>query len=486
MTSRRLSSRRPSSAALALGLAVLAPALLGGGCRCKEDTLAPVVFDDFGDNGPVDLARVLAPPWQAPTVTQLDNGALLHWLVEPNNPGFHVRVLMPTSIHADKLGAAGSAAAVQALEIRLAARLRRIEDANYDLDHRAGRIEFAVHGRDRDAALLLTAVADTLADAGDPKLLAVAQGKVVAKHREADASALAGAGLISELFDYRLEHEYASKSDLVELSRARLERAWSLLSDPRHCLVVVHSGRTTEQLAEPLALLGSRWKVGVLTGGKPNATTRLHAEPPKKTPQTWLFGESAAPLHVIPGTPDRRGRAVIMFGRVIPTQSPETRALARISQRLLQEELDARLIVAGPISVLAVRVHVSAGDPLGAITDAIDRMQAMAGKAQPEPRIHQAADLWLGARMVEASLAGEDWTALWSESIDLAREDREIFTALARESRAMLELDPEQIRAFQAQWLDPRGGEAGWVWVASGLTPELQAKLATKVELVEL
>jgi hypothetical protein len=470
--------------AFVLGLAVLAPALFGGGCACKKDTLAPITFDDVGASGPIDPSRVLAPPWTTPTVTQLDNGALVHWLVEPGDPAFHLRVLMPTSIHADKLGAAGTSAALEALELRLSARLRRIEDANYDLRSRAGRVEFAVHGRDRDAALLITAVAETLADAGDPKLLAVAQGKVVAKHREADASALAAAGLISVLLDYRLTHEYASKQDLVELNRARLERSWTLLSDPRHCLVVVHSGRSPEQLAEPVALLGDRWKVGVLGSGKPTATLRVHADAPKKQAQTWLFGETPAPLHVLPAPSTRNGRPVIMFGRLIPTATVEARTLARISQRLLQEELDIRLIVAGPISVLAVRVPVGGSDPLVEVTGAIERMQAMAGKAQPERRIRQAADLWLGARMVEASASGEDWTALWSESIDLAQEDREIFAALAREAKTMLELDPEQVRTFQAKWLDPSGGEPGWVWVASGLSADMQTKLAAKVELV--
>jgi hypothetical protein len=473
--------------ALLLGLAVLAPALLGGGCACRKDTLAPIVFDDVGSSGPIDPSRVLAPPWQAPTITQLDNGALVHWLIEPGDPAFHLRVLMPTSVHVDKLGAAGTSAAVEALELRLAARLRRIEDAHYDVRSRAGRVEFAVHGRDRDAAALITAVADSLADAGDPKLLAVAQGKVVAKHREADASALAAAGLISVLLDLRLGHEYASKQDLVELNRTRLERSWTLLTDPRHCLVVVHSGRTPEQLAEAVALLGTRWKVGVLGSGKPAATMRLHAEPPKKKqPQTTLLAENPAPLHLLPGKSDARGRAVIMFGRLIPTATAEARTLARLSQRLLQEEIDARLIVAGPISVLAVRVPVGGSDPLAELTGVIERMQAMATKAQPEPRIRQAADLWLGARMVDASASGEDWTALWSESIDLAQEDREIFAALAREAKIMLELDPEQVRAFHAQWLDPRGGEPGWVWVASGLTPDMRTKLAATTELIDL
>ena len=138
---------------------------------------------------------MLAPPWQPPLVAQLENGAVLHWLREPGNPAFHVRVLLPTSIHADKLSAAATTTVVEALELRLSARLRRITDAELEIRSSPGRIEVAIHGRDADAEALLDALSATLADAGDPKLLAVAQGKVLARHRDADPSTLAAAGL---------------------------------------------------------------------------------------------------------------------------------------------------------------------------------------------------------------------------------------------------------------------------------------------------
>lgn len=477
--------RRGHHRLLILLIACALVSSVAGGCRCNKETLAPVEFEDGSDRAPVDPGSVLAPPWQPPRVAQLDNGAMLHWLRELDNPAFHVRVLLPTSIDADKLGAAATAAVIEAIDLRLAARLRRIGDTKLDIGSRPGRIEIALHGRDADAEALLEALADTLADAGDPKLLTVAQGKVLARHREADASTLAAAGLIAELLGHPLAHEYASKQDLVDLSKIKLERAWSMLVDPRDALIIVHSGRDPEDetVSAAVARLGSRWKGG-LGAGKPSVTVRLREEPPKKRPDTYLLTETrAAPMLLLAGEHGRGDRGIVMLGRVIPTPTIEERSLARISQRLMQEELDARLLVAGPISVLAVRVRVSAADPIGSITRVLDRMRAFGAEPQPGNRIDQAANLWLGARVVEASLAGEDWTALWSESIDLASNDREIFVALARDAQSMLELEPEQVREYMAKWFDPKAGEPGWVMVGANIDDGSRAKLAAVIEL---
>jgi hypothetical protein len=489
-----VSERRPRAArrrAQLLTIVALVGGLVGG-CRCRQETLAPVVFGD-GDRTPIDPNSVLAPPWEPPLVAILDNGAMLHWLHEPQNPAFHVRVLLPTSLDADKLGAAAIAVAIEALELRLAGRLRRFGDAESDIRSRPGRVEIALHGRDSDAGALLEVLAETLADAGDPKLLAVAQGKVLARHREAEASAVAAAGLVSELLGHGVEHEYASKQDLVDLNKNRLERSWSLLTNPRNALVVVHSGSELEDEAMRAAItrLGSRWKApfglgGAGFGANKVVTTRLRKEPPKKAPDTYLLTETkAAPMRMFRGHPERGNRAVVMLGRLIPTATPEQRTLARISQRLMQEEFDVRLLVAGPVALLAVRVRVSSSDPVRSLEHIIERMQAFTTEAQPRNRIEQAANLWLGARVVEASLAGEDWTSLWSESIDLAGEDREIFSAIASDAQTMLELEPEQVREFMAQWFDPQGGEPGWVWVAAGIDANFEGKLGARIRLFE-
>jgi hypothetical protein len=486
MTPSRFSPSRLGLLGVALGFALV------GGCRCKEETLAPVVFDQGGDNADVDPNSVLAPPWQPPVVAQLDNGALLHWLREDENSAFHVRVLLPTAVDADKLSAAATASALEAIELRLGPRLRRLPDARLELRSRPGRVEVAVHGRDADAEALIDALAETFADAGHPKLLAVAQGKVLARHREGGPSALATAALASTLLEHPLTNEYASKSDLVELSKNRLEKGWSLLTDPRHAVVLVHARRDPEDelMRDALERLGTRWKgpLGFGSGkGKTTVTARLRAEPPEEVRDTFLLtAEKGASLQTHPGKPERGNRAVIMMGRLIPTATIEERTLARISQRLLQEELDVRLLVAGPVSLLAIKVRVSPTDPIGSLKNIVERMRAFFAITQPRNRVEQAAKLWLGARVVEASLTGEDWTSLWSESIDLAGEDREIYVALARDAKAMLEVQPEQIQAYMAKWFDPQGGEPGWVWVAAGVDDNFRTKLDATLELEEI
>ena len=484
-SNRALASRRRARLVVAASLI----GALAGGCRCRQETLAPVVFEEGSDRAPIDPASVLAPPWTPPLVAQLDNDAILHWLREPQSSAFHARVLLPTSINADRLSAAAITSVIEALELRLEARLRRIKASALDIRSRPGRIEIAIHGRDADAEALLEALANTFADAGDPRLLAIAQGKVLARHREAEASARAAAGLVSVLLDHPLEHEYASKQDLADLSKNRLDRAWSLITDPRDALVVIHSGRDPQDpaMTAAVARLGSRWKPPIGFGsGKDAVTQRLRENPPKRTPDTYLLTETrAAPMRVLGGEPEHGDRAVVMLGRLIPTATNEQRTLARISQRIMQERLDARLIVAGPVSLLAVRVRVPRKDPVASLARIIERMQAFSAEPQPGTRIDQAASLWLGARVVQASLSGEDWTSLWSESIDLAGKDREIFAALARDAQTMLELEPEQVHAYMAKWFDPQAGEPGWVWVGAGIDDDFRAKLATGIKLYQ-
>ncbi|MCA9682950.1 MAG: hypothetical protein KC457_12185 [Myxococcales bacterium] len=487
-----MSTRQPSLWRTRLILATcLVGAGGGGGCSCKQETLPPVVFEE-GDRQSVDPTRVLAPPWQAPAISQLDNGALLYWLHEPDNPAFHLRLLLPTTIHGDKLDAAGTAVALTALEQRLQARLRRISDSSLDLRSRPGRVEVAVHGRDRDAEALIAAVADSLADAGSPKLLAMAQGKVVAGQGRTQPEVLATAGLVSRLLDQPLEQEFTDEQQVAALSKGRLEKAWSLLTDPRDAVVLIHSGREPGQESAALAAarMGVRWKAPIGIGsGQPTITERLrHNIHERRKPLTTrlLTEQEPAAMLLLPNPNPGHGgeRGEVVLGRLIATPTAEDRTMARLCQRILQEELDARLIHAGPVSLFAVRVRISGDDPVASLAYAIDRMRAYAGETQPRNRIEQAATLWLGARMVEASLNGEDWTSLWSDSIDLAGEDREIFSALAREAQSMLEVDPEALQAYFGRWFDPKAGEPGWTWVAAGVDDALAASLGQRIELV--
>ena len=71
------------------------------------------------------------------------------------------------------------------------------------------------------------------------------------------------------------------------------------------------------------------------------------------------------------------------------------------------------------------------------------------------------------------------------DSIDLASEDREIFVALARDAQTMLSLEPAAVQDFMLEWLNPQGGEPGWVWTAAGVDQNFATKLRAGLVLVE-
>jgi hypothetical protein len=250
--------------------------------------------------------------------------------------------------------------------------------------------------------------------------------------------------------------------------------------------------------------LAARWrqKVSLLPGNdgraEPSAVARLRAAKPPGGTGKHLSKAPLAPLQRVesPG----RGRTVLMIGRAIPTGTARERSLARLAQRRLQEEFDARLVVSGAWSLLTVQLGIGGGKPklvqdLLEGTDPPKDKEAEAAPPDPATRrlrreltairtftrarpttqdLFQVAQLWLGARMVAASIRGEDWTALWSDSLDLASDDGEIAAALARDAQAMLAATPEQIVAWQQRWLDFSTSEPGWAWVLVGQEADLQ------------
>ena len=166
------------------------------------------------------------------------------------------------------------------------------------------------------------------------------------------------------------------------------------------------------------------------------------------------------------------------IGRVIPTPGAKDRALARIAQRLIAQDADLRLVIAGPISVLILRARVSARDPRASVAKTVQKLEGYATQPFTSARLQQAARLWLGARVVSASLQGEDWTVLYSEALDLANDDKDARTSLARDARFMLETTPEELLAFTSKWFAPKSGEAGWGWSIAGADEDTLSQLA--------
>lgn len=456
-------------------VAALATVTAIGGCRHKE-RLAPVEFAAEEGAGGIDAESSLAPAWPPPVRADLDNGAIVQWLHEPHTPAFHLRLLVPTgSSHDDDASSAASTAVVAtALRLELLRRVRRY-GGSVDVESRPGRVEIAVHGLDDDAERILAALTQVVSDRKPARVLAQAQGKALAAHQPADPSARAAAALIAALVGVDASRERVDKQSLVALDADALERAWERMLDPREVVIVVHAGRPATALAEPISKLAGTWTARGRRSSESSVLTRLRRDAKPKRPKTRVLADPAAPLIVADRQSD--GRAVVMLGRVIPTPGPRDRAQARLVQRMLQEELDARLLIAGDVALFSLRVSLSKGDPAKSVEKALDRLDRFASTEHQPQRMRQAAHLWLGARVVEASLSGEDWTALWSEAIDLSTSDDEIVAALARDAAAMLDADKKAIREWQEKWIRPRGGEPGWVWVASGVDDDTLAKL---------
>jgi hypothetical protein len=306
---------------------------------------------------------------------------------------------------------------------------------------------------------------------------------VVSQHREVDASALAAAALVAQLLDLELSHELATRDDLVAVSVDQLARTWATLIDPRDAVLVVHSARAPEALADAVDELVEAWRGKGLRSGRQGTVARLRGPKPPDAPPLRLVQEEEklAPLTVVPG--GRGKRPIVMLGRVIPTPDPQSRARVRLAQRVLQEKLDARVLISGDVAVFALRFRLSSSRPGESLRRELERLMEYEEEGLRADRVKLAARLWLGARVVAASLDGEDWTALWSASIDLAGSDQAIPDALARDALAMLTTTPEQLGELMRAWLMPHTGEPGWRWVVAGLDAETADALAKEVKL---
>ena len=493
-------------------LSVLLLALAALGCRKREPPKVEI-FDETATPAQTEALGSLAPPWPAPERVVLANGLLVHWLHEADSPAVHLRLVLPT--HGLKAAHQGAPALVAAralvLELEaLAARPATADGpprlASY-AELRAGidRVEVVLHGVAGETVPALTGLADALA--ADPtRALASARKTLLGELRPLDTEAVATSELLAALRGDKPERERIDRAAVQALDDAVLLDAWKDLTDPREALLIVHApGRLADPAITPATTdLATRWrqKVSLLAVGDgraaPEALARLR---PDKTPGgtgKTLVKAPLAPLKRV--DPPGRGRAVLVIGRAVPTGSARDRSLARLAQRRLQEQFDARLTISGPWAALTLHIPLTgkpkpAADPLEGTDPPKEAKEAEEAAADPVTRrlrreltqirsfarlrpttqdLFQVAQLWLGARMVAASVDGEDWTALWSDSLDLAGADGEIAAALARDAQAMLAATPEQIVAWQQRWLDFSTSEPGWAWVLVGPEAEVQ------------
>ncbi|MEZ4384819.1 MAG: hypothetical protein R3A79_26045 [Nannocystaceae bacterium] len=489
-------------------LAGAATSLAAGACKRKEMPKVEL-FDEDGTPPETEAISALAPPWPPAERAVLSNDLLVHWLTEEGSPAAHIRVLLPT--HGDKIAPGAAAVVAEAVAIEWRRWTARY-GTTVDLAARVDRLEVAVHGPDLKFDAILAALGRVVA-LGDPAgLLERAQVTVAAGlPGGTDGDTLALTALVGLLSGRDPARERLTREFVEGLSADDLADAWRELLDPKRVMLAVHAGRPVRE--EAVARLAKVWTRGLLGGlgkGSEEAMTRLRPasaardEAERGAPQGRLLrGASVAPIQLLETSPGDRGGTFLLLGRVLPLADPRERAVARLAQRLLQEELDARLTIVGDRGLFVVRTPIRKTAPKDdddkGKEKRRDKDKDKEGPSDPRARnvaafvdgylefirarhsrnrLAQAAELWLGARMVQASLTGEDWTALWSESIDLAASDGEIAGALARDAQAMLAITPEELAEWSATWLDVAKGTPGWAWIAASSEPDIGPALA--------
>lgn len=498
------------------GAALSLPAI-----ACKRRDMPKVeLVDEDGTPPETEAISALAPPWPPAERVVLGNDLLVHWLAEEGSPALHLRVLLPTHGLDDELapGAAAVVAEALALELR---RFSQRYGTTVELVSRVDRFEVAVHGLDSKTVAIIAALSRVLALDKPEALLLRARDAVAAGLPAVDAEMLVLTSLVGLLEGRDQGRDRLSKEGIASLEVEALVDAWRLVLDPRRAMFVVHAGRSVEESA--MTRLAKAWtRGGILSGfGKAKGKAHDRLRPARagkgKDKQRGdgpmsayrLRGAPAAPLHFIQLSPGTAGGALLVFGRILPLPTVADRARARLAQRLFQEELDARLTIVGDRGLWVVKVPIrghskaSKGkktkvvdknkrgrdkskdneenlpkDPRAAhLVKKLDQAREFIRTRAPRLRLAQAAELWLGARMVQASLTGEDWTALWSESIDLCLSEGEIGGALARDAQAMLAVEPEELAEFTRRWLDYDYGQPGWAWVAASKEPDMAKAL---------
>ncbi|MEM7152254.1 MAG: hypothetical protein AAF799_05395 [Myxococcota bacterium] len=465
------------SARSRFGRAALALAVVAGlgACKRSKAPLVEEVWDEAPASGQAEALGSLAPPWSAPTRAVLDSGLITFWLHEPDAPATHLRVLLPVGDRPELQSAAVVAVLETHLQQSLATRARS-QGISVETRSAPDRIEIVLHSATADTSRALSTLGRVLAARSPSSGLETARAEVAGRlEGEPTADERATAALAATLLGRRSSAQQATAKAVTELSRDALLEGWEQLVDPRRAVLVVHSGHEASLYRAALRKLADGWRG---RGRRPvldSAIARLRTASEPSSAPGRLLAEPATPMHIVPGP---EGSPVVMIGRVVPTRSAADRSLARLAQRVLQEELDARLVIRGDHGLFMLRVPLSGREPEQTVTEAIDALTSLATTRQPQQRLFQAAQLWLGARMVQASLDGEDWTASWSDAIDLAEDDDAIVGALARDARSMLEPDPEALQQWLRQWLDPRSSEPGWRWLVAGASDRQTRRLA--------
>jgi hypothetical protein len=478
-------------------------AIHGTACKPRE-TLAPIDMSVAPPDGRIaaDAERMT---WRGITPSSFshDSGAIVVTLHEPEARIGHVRFILPTRTPAglggdSSLDAAPTWVVATALEDEWR---RKLVDWDSDATspsgrtkprgtvaaiHRPDRVELVVEVANVDVPRVLAIWGDIVAMRRPQTLLSRAQGRAVATSTRPSLELLAVSHAVVMLWGDPIETAIATREDLEALTPAALEKVWTALLDPRHAVVVVHTAHEATVIEDASASWSAQWKSRGLGIGRRSEAQKsaLRRVLPERS-------DTARPEHLMAVPPltlraveirdaERRESPQVVVARVVPTPTARDRALLRLGQRILQEEMDLRVVFAGARAIVVARLPLSSTQPGRSLVEGAARWRNVLEGPMTVERLDTAARLWIGARWVHASLHGEDATATWSEAMDLATSDEGIASALDEDTAAMLAIDVDEWTTFARRWLDPSKGEPGWVGVVAGAN---EAQLAALSEV---
>lgn len=452
------------------------------GCKRNKEAVVPEIWDEAPVPERAEALGKLAPPWPAPARGTLDSGLLTYWLHDPGATQAHVRLMLPDH-DTDPLPALVVRALVGTLRKQVRRGMGRV-GARVSQSRRAGRAELALSGPTDALPRMASALALPLsrgpkANRGLGPALLQARARAARDGEARTALDVATATTVGALLGASLDSQRIDASRAEAYDADVLLDAWARLLDPRRCALVIHAAQAPDDLPRLLAGF-DRW-TGVGRRDAPaSSLKRLRWAPKDVGALGHLMTDGGAPL-LLPAE-KAAGTAHLVMGCRLDTASVNDRASARLAQRLIGESQDARLALAGPTGVFTVSTSVSDKSVESRAQSLVESLAAMGRNRSPSQRLFTAAQLWLGARVVQASLEGEDWTALWSESMDLANAEADIPRALAADAAAMLSIEPDPLAAWIADNLDPRLGKTGWAWALAGATDKMQRALSRMTE----
>lgn len=436
-------------------------------CR-KKDTMAPIVLGEDNSPSALDGSEQFGPPWRESAIQTLPNQSQLVWLAEPERERMDLRVMIPLPGAQDTpLSAASIEIVLSVLEkqLRYRARTASLRFSRHD---RPGRCEFALHGRADQLRHALFLISSGFAAAPNTSLLSETQGEFVAAWVDNPVDH-ATRDQIATLLNLEPNALYGESPDFARLRAKDLAKAWNTLTAPQRCTVVIHSHAPTPDDQRSLAALSEQWDNAGKTNvkGSKSALDRLFA-PAKATPALPLAQQSLRQTPIIPTKSpllSPTGRITWLVSRRLDLPDAKSRAFARLAQRTLQHQFDVRLVIHNRTGLWQIRKDLSPEPELAAqeLRHYLgDLDQALHERLVPG-RAHQAARTWLGARLVQNSLEGEDWTALWSQALDLSSDPRELPFALQKNGLSMMQADMKAFESWMQSTIDPSLARGPWI-----------------------